>query len=153
MLETIGIIMGFPTTLSMAAGALVGWGILSPLSQREGWAPGPTGDMADGARGWILWISLAIMCSDSVVSLLPVLWELVTTRLARRGAVQLESDELREDDREVETSDRLVPTRWVIIGLIGSVVLGTILIWFVFGEQPWATLIGFIAGSALSVLG
>lgn len=51
---------------------LVGWAVLSPLSKHAGWAPGPVGDMTSGARGWILWISLAIMCADSLVSLLPV---------------------------------------------------------------------------------
>jgi uncharacterized oligopeptide transporter (OPT) family protein len=148
--------MGFPTTLSMAAGALVGWGILAPLSQREGWAPGPTGDMATGARGWILWISLAIMCADSIVSLFPILWELIETRVLRRdGALHLGSEEENEttEDKEVEPPERLVPTSWVIYGLVGSVALGALLIWIVFGEKPWATVIGFVAGSALSVLG
>ncbi|KAG8686200.1 hypothetical protein FRC11_009356, partial [Ceratobasidium sp. 423] len=53
-----GIIMGFPTTLSMSLGMIFGWGILSPLSKLNGWAPGPTGDMITGARGWILWVAL-----------------------------------------------------------------------------------------------
>ncbi|KAF7320213.1 hypothetical protein MKEN_00805800 [Mycena kentingensis (nom. inval.)] len=62
--------MGFSTTVSMALGMIVGWGILSPISKLSGWAPGPVGDMTNGARGWILWTSLAIMCSDSLVSLM-----------------------------------------------------------------------------------
>ncbi|KAF8896328.1 OPT oligopeptide transporter protein-domain-containing protein [Infundibulicybe gibba] len=33
-----GIIMGFPTTLSMNLGMLVGWAVLSPLSKLSGWA-------------------------------------------------------------------------------------------------------------------
>ena len=53
--------MGFPTTLSMNLGMLVGWGILSPLAKNSGWAPGKVSDSTDGARGWILWIALAIM--------------------------------------------------------------------------------------------
>ncbi|KAK7463568.1 OPT superfamily [Stygiomarasmius scandens] len=63
-----GIIMGFPTTLSMNLGMLVGWGILSPISKYADWAPGAVTDMTFGARGWILWVSLAIMCADSLVS-------------------------------------------------------------------------------------
>ncbi|KAH7919509.1 OPT superfamily oligopeptide transporter [Leucogyrophana mollusca] len=148
-----GIIMGFPTTLSMNFGMLVGWGILSPLAKYHGWAPGPVGDMSTGSRGWILWVSLAIMCADSVVSLLPVIREYVVKLFssynpAKAGNVH--------EDHEVETEDRLVPMRWVINGLIGSIALGTLLVWLVFGDEgikPWATLIGFVMGGLLSILG
>ncbi|EGN98787.1 hypothetical protein SERLA73DRAFT_160452 [Serpula lacrymans var. lacrymans S7.3] len=148
-----GIIMGFPTTLSMNLGMLVGWGILSPISKYSGWAPGPVGDMSTGARGWILWVSLAIMCSDSVVSLLPVVYE-SGMKLLRSSSIQLEDDQNK--DHEVETEDRLVPIRWVVNGLLGSVIIGTLLVWMVFGNEgikPWATLIGFVMGGLLSILG
>ena len=64
-----GIIMGPATTLHMLLGALVGWGILSPLAKAKGWAPGPVKDWENGSKGWIVWISLAIMLADSIVSL------------------------------------------------------------------------------------
>ncbi|KAI9870977.1 MAG: hypothetical protein M1830_003563 [Pleopsidium flavum] len=64
-----GIIMGPATTLHMLLGAVVGWGILSPLAKRKGWAPGPVGDWTSGSKGWIVWVSLAIMLADSVISL------------------------------------------------------------------------------------
>jgi hypothetical protein len=64
-----GIIMGPATTLHMLLGAVVGWGILSPLSKSRGWAPGPVGDWENGSKGWIVWTSLAIMLADSIVSL------------------------------------------------------------------------------------
>jgi uncharacterized oligopeptide transporter (OPT) family protein len=53
----------------MLLGAVVGWGILSPLAKNRGWAPGPVGDWESGSKGWIVWISLAIMLADAVVSL------------------------------------------------------------------------------------
>jgi uncharacterized oligopeptide transporter (OPT) family protein len=143
-----GVIMGFPTTLSMAAGALVGWGVLSPLAKNAGWAPGPTGDMSTGARGWILWTALGIMCADALVGLAPVVGSYAASRFGSLSGAP--SDEEAE---EVETEDRLVPMRWVTWALAGSVVIGVVLIWWVFGEAPWATFIGFIAGSLLSVLG
>ncbi|KAJ7455393.1 OPT oligopeptide transporter protein-domain-containing protein [Mycena galericulata] len=146
-----GIIMGFPTTLSMGLGMLLGWGILSPLAKLSGWAPGPVGDMTDGARGWILWTSLAIMCADSLVSLLPVLAEYVTGLLPQRGQ-GIHSKE----DYDTETEDRLVPNSWVVGGVLVSVVVGTFLVWVVFGNdgiKPWATLLGFVLGGLLSVLG
>ncbi|KAH8096690.1 OPT oligopeptide transporter protein-domain-containing protein [Cristinia sonorae] len=144
-----GIIMGFPTTVSMNLGMLVGWAVLSPISKHSGWAPGPVGDMTTGARGWILWTSLAIMCTDSLVSLAPVVTEIFTKRLFLRHSS-------KDDDKEVETEDRLVPMRWVTWGLGGSVVFGTVVVWLVFGDEgikPWATLIGFGMGGLLSVLG
>ncbi len=64
-----GIIMGPATTLHMLLGAVVGWGILSPLAKSKGWAPGPVGDWTSGSKGWIVWVSLAIMLADSVISL------------------------------------------------------------------------------------
>lgn len=64
-----GIIMGPATTLHMLLGAILGWGILSPLAKRNGWAPGPVSNWETGAKGWIVWISLAIMLADALVSL------------------------------------------------------------------------------------
>ncbi|KAI0749949.1 oligopeptide transporter [Daedaleopsis nitida] len=151
-----GIIMGFPTTLSMNLGMLVGWGILSPLSKYSGWAPGPVGDMTSGARGWILWVSLAIMCSDSVVSLVPVIVEILQKKVWRGIRGGDGEDDSGKESKEVETEDRLVPMKWVLWGLGGSIILGTGLVWVVFGDEgikPWATLIGFIMGGLLSVLG
>jgi OPT family oligopeptide transporter len=64
-----GIIMGPATTMHMLIGTIIGWGILSPLAKLQGWAPGPIDNWETGSKGWIVWISLAIMLSDSVVSL------------------------------------------------------------------------------------
>jgi len=64
-----GIIMGPATTAHMLIGAIVGWGILSPLAKSRNWAPGPVEDWETGSKGWIVWISLAIMLADSIISL------------------------------------------------------------------------------------
>lgn len=64
-----GIIMGPATTIHMLIGAIVGWGILSPLAKSKGWAPGDISDWESGSKGWIVWVSLAIMLADSVISL------------------------------------------------------------------------------------
>ncbi|PFH55406.1 hypothetical protein XA68_18400 [Ophiocordyceps unilateralis] len=64
-----GIIMGVETTMHMTFGAIIGWGILSPLAKFRGWAPGPVDDWQHGSKGWIVWISLAIMLVDAVISL------------------------------------------------------------------------------------
>jgi uncharacterized oligopeptide transporter (OPT) family protein len=64
-----GIIMGPATTTHMLLGAIIGWGILSPLAKSRNWAPGLVDDWETGSKGWIVWISLAIMLADSVISL------------------------------------------------------------------------------------
>lgn len=53
----------------MLVGAIIGWGILSPLAKYKGWAPGPVDDWENGSKGWIVWISLAIMLADSIINL------------------------------------------------------------------------------------
>ncbi|KAK7518277.1 oligopeptide transporter-like protein [Phyllosticta citriasiana] len=60
---------GPETTLHMLLGAILGWGLLSPLAKSKGWAPGPVSDWETGSKGWIVWLSLAIMLADSLVSL------------------------------------------------------------------------------------
>lgn len=152
---------------------LVGWGVLSPLSKFKGWAPGPVGDMASGARGWILWTSLAIMVSDSLISLTPVVREIIAKSLnsvrGSDGVVRLprtpltptftgsiETNESDGDIEDFEPTERLVPTRWVLWGLGCSVAAGTFLVWIVFGAEgikPWATIVGFLMGGLLSILG
>lgn len=61
--------MGPATTMHMLLGAIVGWGVLSSVAKRKGWAPGPVDDWTTGSKGWIVWVSLAIMLADSFVNL------------------------------------------------------------------------------------
>lgn len=136
---------------------VVGWAVLSPLSKYSGWAPGPVDDMTNGARGWILWTSLGIMCADSLVSLLPIVAEYAIDLVGRQRRINLaENDGGKREDNETETEERLVPTDWVVLGLLVSIIVGTILVWVVFGNEgikPWATVLGFILGGLLSVIG
>ncbi|EXJ67450.1 uncharacterized protein A1O5_09463 [Cladophialophora psammophila CBS 110553] len=64
-----GIIMGPATTFHMLLGAIAGWAVLSPMAKNNGWAPGPVDDWETGSKGWIVWVSLAIMLADAVVNL------------------------------------------------------------------------------------
>ncbi|KAF3892479.1 Oligonucleotide transporter [Trichophyton interdigitale] len=64
-----GIIMGPSTSLHMLLGAVIGWAILSPLAKHNGWAPGPVNSWETGSKGWIVWVSLAIMLADSIINL------------------------------------------------------------------------------------
>jgi hypothetical protein len=131
---------------------LVGWGFLSPLSVYYNWAPGPVGDMTSGARGWILWTSLAIMLSDSLVALIPATWESASRLVTKRKADHYKTG----PDSELETDDRLVPARWVLWGIACCTVAGILIVWLIFGKEgikPWATLLSFVLGALLSILG
>ena len=76
-----GIIMGLPTCIWMLVGAIVGWGVLSPIAKYAEWASGPVDDWKYGSRGWILWISLAVMIADSLVSLSIISYKELSYRL------------------------------------------------------------------------
>lgn len=145
-----GIIMGLNTTLSMLLGAIIGWFILSPIAKHNGWAPGDVGDYNDGARGWLIWISLAIMLSDSIVSLL-----VVTVRwgLEKYSAGGRESTTDGEEEYEAPPS-ALVPMKWTLIGLAFSTVLCISSIAIVFPQVPiYLSLISICLALFLSVLG
>ena len=185
--------MGFPVTVSMNIGMLVGWAVLSPISKNMGWAPGPVSSTISGARGWIvrcildhphqianhkqLWIALSIMIAESIISLLPISISYITTLVRGRrrrspglkdyrpNFVSHESDveednyfgsQEADDDPEHESPDRLVPTRWVWWGLGSSAILCVVLVWFLFGADgihPWATAVGLVLASVLSLIG
>ncbi|KUI55318.1 hypothetical protein VP1G_02657 [Cytospora mali] len=80
-----GIVMGPVTTLHMLLGAVIGWGILSPLAKYKGWAPGKISDWETGSKGWIVWTSLAIMLADAVVSLGYLATRPLLQRMAKAG--------------------------------------------------------------------
>lgn len=92
-----GVIMGPTTTLHMLLGAVVGWGILSPLAKYRGWAPGDIGDWENGSKGWIVWISLAIMLADAIVSLGCLALRPVFARLLRAGSLFSSGRDALED--------------------------------------------------------
>ena len=119
--------------------------------------------MDGGARGWILWVALAVMCSEAVVSLFPVLREFLVSirqpsrRLLRRYGMKLDvKEDDTVEDSETESEDRLVPIKCILYGGTVTVVLGTGLVWVIFGSsgiKPWATILAFAISSVLSLLG
>ncbi|ORX71701.1 OPT superfamily oligopeptide transporter [Basidiobolus meristosporus CBS 931.73] len=145
-----GIIMGLPTTLAMLVGAIVGWGILSPISYFNGWAPGPIDDAQTGARGWILWVSLAVMISESIVGLFMV----VVKELNQRWKSHNNHNENEEDsdDEEPCPPEQLVPS-WVTYGgLAFSSILCVVAVTVLFGIPIYATLLSVFLACLLSIL-
>jgi len=102
-----------------------------------------------------MWIAVAMMTTDSIVSLLPVVSELVYTLRASYNKAS-ETTSGYDLDGETEPPERLVPTRHALWGLLASALLGTLIIRAVFGKdgiKAWATLVGFVLAALLSVLG
>lgn len=96
-----------------------------------------------------MWVALAIMTTESIVSLLPVLSSFVSR------ASETETD-TEGDDEDDEPANRLVPVKWALWGLVLSGVGGTILIRVLFGPKGFhipAGLVGFVLAAVLSLLG
>ncbi|KAF9979943.1 hypothetical protein BGZ65_005769 [Modicella reniformis] len=176
-----GVIMGFPTTASMLLGCIVGWGVLSPIATLNNWVKGPVSSSTDGARGWILWISLGVMIAESIVSLLGVVilsllvhhrYSIKTKRAKERsrlsetrartldqandGGVDIDDDDEDEVEDDEAPVDQLVPLKIWVCGLILSSFLCLLLIWYLFRDHHmpvYATALALLLGSLLSVLG
>ncbi|CAH2350737.1 putative oligopeptide transporter [[Candida] railenensis] len=107
-----GIIMGLPTVTYMLFGAILGWAVLAPLSKYNGWAPGDIDDWMHGGQGWILWISLSVMISDSLVSFLVVVYQSVVAGVRKLNELNQETDDgsteplLRESDSSSNEDSR-----------------------------------------------
>lgn len=145
-----GIIMGLPTVSYMLFGAILGWGILAPLSKAQGWAEGPIDDWKTGAQGWILWVSLAVMVSDSVVSFITVTVQSAIKFFTRRN----EGHE-PEDGCELD-AQYLVGFKTVSIGLFVSSVICIVLMVHLFGTTivpVYSLVVAIVLALFLSILG
>lgn len=61
-----GAIMGGRTCFSMLAGAIAGFGVIGPLAQHWGWTHGPPLGGATSAKGFVLWVALAVLLAEAV---------------------------------------------------------------------------------------
>jgi uncharacterized oligopeptide transporter (OPT) family protein len=64
-----GAIMGPATSLHVFCGAVLAWGVLSPLASHKGWAAGSIDDVEHGPKGWLMWIALAVLLAETTLSL------------------------------------------------------------------------------------
>ncbi|PWN45157.1 OPT superfamily oligopeptide transporter [Ceraceosorus guamensis] len=162
-----GVIMGFPTSAAMFAGAIVGWGILSPLAHHYGWAKGEPLDADTGSRAWLLWIALAIMTSESFVGILVLLFtwrgsEPQRVRAQARGARGVNGigssahlTQSRKSDDEDEPAARLIPASWLLVGLVLSAGSAVTILIYLFGSQGVDFLhvaLGILVAAVLAVL-
>ncbi|PGH03736.1 hypothetical protein GX51_03880 [Blastomyces parvus] len=171
-----GIIMGPATSLHMLVGAILGWGILSPLAKHRGWAPGPVDSWEDGSKAWIVWVSLAIMLSDSVINLGwlmlrpfitygPALLHNMTQRdfwadifkpsSSRIGYTALHPPHAMDDNDEDAPPSELISTRTALLLLPLTLVLNVICMHISFGNliTPALSALATLLALFLSVMG
>lgn len=186
-------IMGQSTTLAMLFGAVVGyvraptihtcvtierevltpdsrWGILSPIAKHQGWAPGLVNDWKSGSRGWIVWISLAIMLADSIVSITLLTLDTVKPWLYRTAtthgflALPTEDPELDsgnapshddDDDDELEDAlpDQQIDQKTFLVALLISTGFCIAVIKFCFPQVPaYVVVLSLVLSFLLSVM-
>jgi len=153
-----GMIMGPKTGLSMMLGAIFGWGMLGPIAKNSGWAPGPVEDWKTGAKGWIMWVSLAIMLGESVSSLCIITFKSAKSyydawkRKEDRDKYGVDSDNSRDGEPDPAPLDQQVPRRWWVMGLIASTLLCMCTVGPLFSMPFYEPLLGVLFACLTSVL-
>lgn len=166
-----GIIMGLPTVSYMMFGAILGWGVLAPSVQYLGWAPGKIDDWVNGSQGWVLWISLSVMISDSLVSFCVVVATSLYGRLNRDPAKtrymaltdgSYDSFDESPDNRKLDIgSSADIPERYLVgpkvtlAGIAVSSLICVIAVRAVFGSivPYYAIFVAIILAMLFSILG
>lgn len=100
-------IMDPMVTAHMMLGAVIGWGILSPLAKSKGWAPGPVEDWENGSQGWTVWVALGVIFGDSVVGICSIV--IGSLRPKGRPSTGNASDLLRIQDDYTIRADEGTP--------------------------------------------
>ena len=132
-----GFLIGPRVVLSLVLGAIISWGILGPIAQTSGWAPGAVMDYKTGPRGWILWPGVALMVSEALTSVV-LSWRsfLQVIRVSGSAASGRDDDPQR------------IPNRWWIRGLMLGALLTTVIASTQF-DIPWYLALLAVALSAL----
>ncbi|GMH39989.1 hypothetical protein BSKO_07893 [Bryopsis sp. KO-2023] len=140
-----GMIMGPRTCVSMLAGAFAGFALLGPIAKSNGWAPGEIGSYTDGATGWVLWISLAVMLGDSLTSLLFLTIDSVLRKWKEFTGVALAGSDL-------EPKENGIPALWWIGGLGASTALCTGIVSWLFSMPVYQPIIAVALAGLVAVL-
>jgi uncharacterized oligopeptide transporter (OPT) family protein len=136
-----GFLIGPRVVLSLVVGAFVAWGVLGPVAQSYGWAPGDVMDYKEGPRGWILWPGVALMVSEALTSV-TMSWRTFFRALKFPTAI----------DRSVRADDSHIPNRWWIGGLAAGSVVTLVIAQTVFGIPWYLSLVAIVLSAILSTV-
>jgi len=137
-----GMIMGTKTSLSMLIGALLGYAVLGPVAKAQGWAPGEVSNWRDGASGWVIWVSLAVMLGDSIASLSLLVATTLRNWHRRRGEY---------GDGEL-THCQQIPVWWWGTGLAASTAVCTAVLSPMFQLPVWQPPVAVLLALLVAVL-
>jgi len=136
-----GMLSGLRATSSLLAGSIVGWGIIGPIINAKGLVENTTEPTEyNGIRGWILWVGVSIMTSDSFIQLLfsiPTIFSGCVALIKRLGkkpnaqATSIQKLRLKELEQDM-AKNHYIPWWWWVLGLIFSTVLLTFVGHFIF---------------------
>ncbi len=153
MLIGAGILVQPRVGLSLALGAILGWGVLGPTLQWLGWTTGRLGDLQTGVRGWLLWSGVALMISEAFVSLL-LSWELFVQafRGFRREKREGNGDFSEKEEFSSIRVSEVIPFSWWVFGLVLASFSTLWAAWYLFGIQPWLSFLAIVVAALLSVV-
>ncbi len=136
-----GFLIGPRVVLSLVVGAFIAWGVLGPLAQQYGWAPGDVMDYKQGPRGWILWPGVALMVSEALTSV-AMSWRTFYRALKFPAAI----------DQAAQADDQYIPNHWWIGGLAAGSVVTLVIAQTVFGIPWYLSLIAIVLSAVLSTV-
>lgn len=139
MMYGVGMIVGPQIGTSLFLGAVLAWGLLGPLAVDMGWASEKIMDYKTGPRGWVLWPGVALMVTDSLMSLVFSWKSIVNTFTKVRGTVS-------------SRKDTVISQKAWFLGLGSVTLLMMTTAYWVFGIPPVFTIMAIVLSALLSLV-
>ncbi len=141
MMFGAGILVGPRIGTSLLIGAILSWGILGPLSLHLGWTTGSIMNYETGPRGWLLWPGVALMVTESLMSLV----------LSSKSIIKSFTKKISKDDTNKNHLDFIPKIVWMG-GLFITTTAVMLSAYYVFHIHPLHTLLAVILSSILSII-
>ncbi len=138
MMFGAGGLAGLRIGTSLLIGSILGWGLLAPWVERQGWVGPQTMSYASGARGWILWVGVGVMVAEALAQL-ALDSRLVLATFRARGAPAAAGAES-------------IPTAWWVLGLAGASAATTAAARHVFGIPVAMSLLAIALSAVLAAI-
>lgn len=148
-----GMLTGSRAASILLLGAITGWSILGPIVFINKWTPGDIHKF-DGVRGWILWVGVAIMTSDSLVTLLLSSKMIASGLLSacRRLVIFLTGVKIYVAPGDEESEHVSIPFWWWGGGLVVSTILATLVGHHYFAIQYYLIWLSIPLSALLSII-
>ena len=140
MMYGAGILIGNRVGISLLLGAIAAWGIMGPMATEAGWVSDKIMDYKTGARGWVLWPGVALMVTDSLMSLFMNYKSIFNT------FKKVETSGIKENEED------LIPYKYVIGGLIVASILTIVSAKTLFNIPPFLTVVAIGLSAILSMI-